>query len=41
MYNPRNGELLYDRDGSGFVNGIEFGKIAPHLHLSHFDFLIV
>ena len=41
MYNPRNGELLFDPDGTGFVNGIVFGKIALHLHLSHFDFLIV
>ena len=41
MYNPRNGELLFDPDGTGFVNGIVFGKIAPHLHLSHFNFLIV
>jgi len=41
IYNPKNGYLIYDPDGSGFVNGIEFAKLAPHLHLTHSDFLIV
>jgi Ca2+-binding RTX toxin-like protein len=41
IYNPHNGYLIYDPDGSGFLNGIEFAKLAPHLHLTHSDFLIV
>lgn len=41
IYNPKNGYLIYDSDGSGFLNGIEFAKLAPHLHLTHSDFLIV
>ena len=32
--------LTYDLDGSGPLLGIEFGKVAPHLHLSRFDFVI-
>jgi Ca2+-binding RTX toxin-like protein len=41
IYNPSNGYLIYDPDGNGFINGIEFGKLAPHLHLTHSDFVIV
>ena len=40
VYNPGNGYLTYDPDGSGPLHGIEFGKLVPHLYLSHFDFVI-
>jgi hypothetical protein len=40
VYNPNTGYLTYDLDGSGPLLGIEFGKVAPHLHLSRFDFVI-
>jgi Ca2+-binding RTX toxin-like protein len=41
IYHPVSGYLTYDPDGSGPAHGVEFGKVAPNLHLTHSDFLIV
>jgi Ca2+-binding RTX toxin-like protein len=40
IYNPDNGFLYYDADGSGPQAGIHFGTLSPHLALSHTDFLL-
>ena len=41
IYNQKTGALMYDKDGIGFYSSVEFAKLAPHLHLTNLDFLIV
>ena len=42
IYNPANGFVSYDADGSGHAHApTYFAKLAPHLALTHADFLVV
>jgi Ca2+-binding RTX toxin-like protein len=41
IYNPADGALLYDTDGSGPGAAIQFARMAPNLALTNADFMIV
>jgi len=38
VYNPENGWLYFDRDGSGPVPGARFARLSPHLALTYQHF---
>jgi hypothetical protein len=40
IYNPGNGFLYHDPDGSGPITAIHFATLSPHLALTHSDFLV-
>jgi hypothetical protein len=40
IYNPSNGFLYYDPDGSGPQAEIHFATLSPHLHMTHNDFYV-
>jgi hypothetical protein len=40
IYNPQNGFLYYDPDGSGPQPEIHFATLSPQLHLTHNDFIV-
>ena len=40
IYNPNNGFLYYDPDGSGAMPQIHFATVSHHLALIHGDFLV-
>jgi serralysin len=40
IYNPHNGLLIYDANGSHPGGGVHFATLAPHLVLTHTDFLV-
>jgi Ca2+-binding RTX toxin-like protein len=40
LYNPANGFLSYDPDGSGPLTPVHFATLSPHLALTHSDFLV-
>jgi cysteinyl-tRNA synthetase len=42
IYNPTNGFLFYDQDGTGqFHSALQFATVAAHLDLDHADFLVI
>jgi hypothetical protein len=40
IYNPTNGFLYYDPDGSGPQAEIHFATLSRHLHMTHHDFYV-
>jgi Ca2+-binding RTX toxin-like protein len=40
IYNPNNGFLIYDANGSHPGGAVHFATLAPHLALTHADFLV-
>ena len=40
IYNPNNGFLTYDANGNHFGHAVHFATLAPHLALTHTDFLV-
>ena len=40
IYNPKNGFLTYDANGSHSGGATHFATLAPHLHLTHKDFFV-
>jgi hypothetical protein len=40
IYNPHNGFLSYDADGSGPQQAVHFATLSPHLALTHGDFIV-
>ena len=40
-YQAATGALLFDPDGAGGAKPVEFGVLAPHLHITAADFLLV
>jgi len=40
IYNPKNGFLTYDSNGSHSGGATHFATLAPHLHLTHNDFFV-
>jgi Ca2+-binding RTX toxin-like protein len=41
IYNPGNGWLIYDANGSAAGGAVHFATLAPHLTLTSTDFLVV
>jgi hypothetical protein len=41
VYRPASGALIYDANGSGAGHATEFATLAPHLHLTSADFLVI
>lgn len=40
VYNPANGALTYDENGSGAGGGARFARLATGLELDHNDFIV-
>lgn len=40
IYNPNNGFLIYDANGNHAGGAVHFATLAPHLALTHGDFLV-
>ena len=40
IYNPNNGFLIYDANGNHAGGAVHFATLAPHLALTHADFLV-
>jgi Ca2+-binding RTX toxin-like protein len=40
IYNPNNGFLIYDANGNQTGGAVHFATLAPHLALTHADFLV-
>jgi Ca2+-binding RTX toxin-like protein len=40
IYNPTNGSLYYDADGSGAIAAIRFARLAPGLALTNANFIV-
>jgi Ca2+-binding RTX toxin-like protein len=40
IYNPNNGFLIYDANGNHPGGAVHFATLAPHLGLTHADFLV-
>ena len=40
-YRPATGALIYDSNGSLAGHALQFATLASHLHLTHYDFLVI
>jgi Ca2+-binding RTX toxin-like protein len=40
IYNPNNGFLIYDANGNHPDGAVHFATLAPHVALTHADFLV-
>src|SRR5262249_1719451 len=41
IYNPSNGFLIYDANGNHAGGAVHFATLAPHLAITHADFLVI